>query len=153
MAKIRHRTFEIFDLLLEASDALASKSARANTYAIDPSQWEFRQLVTAIRPSGVIHVEFKPKADGEASPRNCRGSDLSRDLTELAELLTNDSRVLVNFEGVLAFDSDAVIRLGEFDSKLRNKGSRIVLCNLEPSVRDSFFSDSAQPQASNHRLR
>ena len=33
MAKTRHRTFEIFDFLQEASDALASKSARVHTYA------------------------------------------------------------------------------------------------------------------------
>lgn len=135
MAKIRHRTFEIFDFLQEASDALASKSARVNTYAIDPSQWSFRQLAAALRPSGVVHVTFKPHTDDESKSR----SDLGKDLAELAELLANDSRVLLDFEGVLAFDSDAVITLGEFDGKLRSKGSRIVLCNLEPAVRDSFF--------------
>jgi hypothetical protein len=41
MAKTRHRTFEIFDFLQEASDALASKSARVNTYALDPDMWRF----------------------------------------------------------------------------------------------------------------
>ncbi len=46
MAKIRHRTFELFDFLQEASDALATKSASVNTYAVDPKQWKFRQLDT-----------------------------------------------------------------------------------------------------------
>ncbi len=135
MAKIRHRTFEIFDFLLEASDALASKSAGVTTYAVDPSQWSFRQLDTTLRPSGVIHVAFKPVLDGEPAP----SSELGRDLTELAELLTNNSRVLIDFEGVPAFAADGVIKLSEFDSKLRNKGSRIVLCNLQPAVRETFF--------------
>lgn len=135
MAKIRHRTFEIFDFLLEASDALASKSAGVTTYALDPSRWEFRQLDATLRPSGVIHLTFKPAVAGQSASR----VDLGRDLAELAELLTNNSRLLVDFEGVPAFDAEGVIRLNEFDSKLRNKGSRIVLCNLEPAVRDTFF--------------
>ena len=140
MAKIRHRTFEIYDFLQEASDALASKSAVLNTYEIDPKQWKFRQLDAASRPSGAVHVTFKPRADDESKSNDALG----RDLAELAELLPNGSRVLLDFEGVLAHDSDAVIKLSEFDSKLRNKGSRIVLCNLESAVRDSFFPNSVQ---------
>lgn len=144
MAKIRHRNFEIFDFLQEASDALASKSACVNAYTIDPSQWEFRELHAELRPSGVVHVTFKRHAYDDPKTR----SDLAIDLTELAELLANNSRVLLDFEGVLAYDSDSVTKLAEFDSKLRNKGSRFVLCNLESAVRDSFFprpSTNARP--------
>jgi hypothetical protein len=133
MAKTRHRTFEIFDFLQEASDALASKSARVNTYALDPDLWRFRQLDSAIKPSGMVHVTFKQDTDSESM------SDLGGDLTDLAELLTNGSRVLLDFEGVLAIDSDAIINLTEFHDKLQNKGSRVVLCNLESAVRASFF--------------
>lgn len=152
MAKIRHRTFEIYDFLLEASEALATKSARQNTYAIDPSQWEFQQLDAALRPSGVVHISFKPHADDDSKltkiSKTELGRDLSGDLADLAELLSNNSRVLLDFEGVLEYAADAVIKLGEFDSKLRNKGSRIVLCNLEPAVRESFF----QPVSTKARL-
>lgn len=142
MAKIRHRTFEIYDFLLEASEALATKSARLNTYAIDPSQWEFQQLDAALRPSGVVHVTFKQPDDESTSTAKSTsglGRDLSGDLNDLAELLSNNSRVLLDFEGLPEYGADAVIKLAEFDSKLRNKGSRIVLCNLEPAVRESFF--------------
>jgi|TARA_B110000495_G_C23004045_1_gene592901 hypothetical protein len=133
MAKTRHRTFEIFDFLQEASDALASKSARVNTYALDPNLWRFRQLDSAIKPSGVVHVTFMQDTDSESM------SDLGGDLTDLSELLTNGSRVLLDFEGVPAIDSDAIINLTEFNDKLQNKGSRVVLCNLEPAVRAAFF--------------
>ena len=134
MAKIRHRTFEIFDFVQEASDALASKSARVNTYALDPDLWRFRHLDAAIKPSGMAHVTFKQeKAESESM------SDLGKDLADLVELLTNGSRVLLDFEGVRAFDADAIRKLGEFNRKLQNKGSRVVLCNLEPTVQASFL--------------
>ncbi len=144
MAKIRHRNFEIFDFLQEASDALASKSARVNAYTIDPSQWEFRELDAELRPSGVVHVTFKRPAYDDPKSR----SDLGIDLANLAELLANDSRVVLDFEGVQAYDADAVIKLSEFDSKIRNKGSRFVICNLESAVSDSFF-----PRLSTHAKR
>ena len=135
MAKTRHRTFEIFDFVHEASDALASKSARPNTYPLDPDLWRFRQFDTAIQPSGVVHVTFKQHTESKSEST----SDLGTDLADLAGLLTNGSRVLLDFEGVLAFDPDAIIKLSEFNGKLQNKGSRVVLCNLEPIVQASFF--------------
>ena len=135
MARTRHRTFEIFDFLQEASDALASKSARVNTYELDPDLWRFCLLDVAIKPSGVVHVTFKQHTDSESKLM----SDLGGDLVDLAELLTNGSRVLLDFEGVLEFDSDAIIKLSKFHSKLRQKGSQVVLCNLDSSVHASFF--------------
>ena len=135
MAKTRHRTFELFEFLQEASDALASKSARLKTYTLDPDLWRFHHLDAAIMPSGVVHVTFKQQSDSESQPL----SDLGKDLADLAAFLTNGSRVLLDFEGVLAFDSDAIIKLTEFHSKLQNKGSRVVLCNLGSEVRASFF--------------
>lgn len=136
MAKTRHRTFEIFDFAQEASDALASKSARVHTYALDPELWRFHQLDTSIRPSGVVHVMFKPLADANSGSM----SEFGTDLLDLAKSLTNGSRVLLDFEGVVAFDADAVAKLTKFNSKLQSKGSRVVLCNLKPTVQASFFS-------------
>lgn len=135
IAKIRHRNFEIFDFVQEASDALASKSARVNTYTLDPDLWRFRQLDVAIRPSGVAHVTFKQPSLSDADSVD----DIGTDLADLAGLLVNGSRVLMDFEGVLEFGTDSIIKLTDFNSKLQTKGSRVVLCNLESTVRDSFF--------------
>ena len=136
MAKTRHRTFEIFDFVQEASDALASKSARVHTYALDPDLWRFRLLDSVVTPSGVVHVTFKQDTDSESELM----SDLGRDLTDLIELLPNGSRVLLDFEGVLEIDSDVISKLTEFHNKLQYKGSRVVLCNLGSAVRASFFT-------------
>ena len=135
MAKIRHRTFEIFDFVKEASDSLASKSARQNTYSLDPDLWRFRHLNAAIKPSGVAHITFKQESDAESESM----SDLAKDFADLAELLTNGSRVLLDFEGVVEFDAEAISKLGDFHRKLQHKGSRVVLCNLEPTVKSSFL--------------
>lgn len=139
MAKIRHRTFEIFEFLQEASQALASKSAREPTYSLDPDLWRFRQLDTVIRSSGVVHVTFKRNANDESKSTIDHVTDLAGDLVDLAEQLPNGSRVLLDFEGVQTFNPDAVAKLTEFKSKLQHKGSRVVLCNLEPTVQASFF--------------
>ena len=127
--------FEIFDFLQEATSALASKAGRLTTDASDPESWRFRQLVAARRPSGVVHITFKQRALSDADSVN----DLGMDSAELAGLLINGSRVLLDFEGVLEFGTDSISQLTEFDRKLKTKGSRVVLCNLEPTVRVSFF--------------
>ena len=57
----------------------------------------------------------------------------------MAGLLVNGSRVLRDFEGVLEFGTDSIIKLTEFNSKLQTKGSRVVLCNLDPTVRVSLL--------------
>lgn len=135
MAKIRHRTFEIFDFLQEASTALASKSPQPGADESDPNSWQFRQLAAEIRPTGVLHITFKQLDSSESHSVN----DLAADLTQLVGLLDNGSRVLLDFEFVEAFDADAVAKLVEFNSKIQYKGSRFVLCNLQPAVRSSFF--------------
>ena len=135
MAKIRHRLFEIFETEQEASDALASKSARVNKHALDPDLWRFHQLDVSISPSGVTHVKFKQsKVIGPGVV-----SELSKDLMDLAGLLTNDSRVLLDFAGVQTFEAEAINKLGELRTKLQSKGSNFVLCNLETEAHASFF--------------
>ena len=59
MAKTRHRTFEMFDFLQEATNALASKLPCVTTGGSDPASWRFRQLIAVTRPSGVVHITFK----------------------------------------------------------------------------------------------
>ena len=135
MAKIRHRTFEIFDFLQEATDALSSKSPGVTTDTSDPKSWRFRQLIAERRPSGVIHITFKQCGISGANSAN----DLYADLMQLTGLLVNDSRVLLDFEFVQEFGTDSIIKLTDFNSRIQYKGSRVVLCNLEPTVRESFF--------------
>ncbi len=150
MAKIRHRTFEMFDGLQEAIDALTTKSARVNAHSLDPDLWRFHQLDIAIQPSGIVHVTFKPDPDSasesSASESSASGSSasgstskLEKDLSDLSKNLSNGSRVLLDFAGLLEFDSDSLVKLSEFENKLRAKGSRVVLCNIEPEVHASFF--------------
>lgn len=135
MAKIRHRTFEIFDFLQEATTALASKSPQPGADDSNPNSWEFRQLDADIRPNGVLHITFKQRDSSETHST----SDFAADLAHLAGQLDNGSRVLLDFEFVGGFDTDAVAKLVDFNSKIQYKGSRFVLCNLEPAVRASFF--------------
>ncbi|QDT09026.1 hypothetical protein [Planctomycetes bacterium K23_9] len=146
MPRIRHRSFQIYDFLQEANDALASKSARINTYSLDPDLWRFRQLDVQIRPTGVAHVTFKPRADVDSDSGSDVeldfANDLGRDLADLADLLTNGSRAVLDFEGVETFNADAIAKLSDFNGKLTHKGSRFVLCNLGPTTRDSFFPNA-----------
>ena len=135
MAKTRHRTFEMFDVLQEATSALASKLPCVTTGGSDPESWRFRQLIAVTRPSGVVHITFKQGALSKADSVNEFGTGLAH----LTGLFVNGSRVLLDFEGVLEFGTDSIIKLTEFNSKLQTKGSRVVLCNLEPTVRVSFF--------------
>lgn len=131
MAKVRHRTFEMYEFLQEADDALASKSARETKYSLDPDLWRFHRLDVVIKPSGVAHATFKQ--DSESMDR------FEKDLVDLVDLLPNGSRVLMDFEGVNVFDNDAINKLTQFDKSLRSQGSRVVLCNIETEVRESFF--------------
>ncbi len=134
MAKYRHRTFEMFDFSDEATCALASKSTRPAAYVDDPESWAFQHLV-ALRRAGVIHVKFKQRKRLAAE----FSSQLRTDFWQLADSLVNDSRVLLDFECLSEFGSGCIDELKRFNAKLQSKGSRVVLCNLEPAVRASFF--------------
>jgi hypothetical protein len=144
MAKLRHRTFEIFDTYDEAASALESKSSRK---IVQQSQGTdevltFRHLMVSLRGC-VIHVTFKspncPEHDG--------ARDLRADLAKLASSLINDSPVLVDFEGLEEFSPKCVDDLALFLRRLQSKGSRIALCNLGPAVKASFFPNRACERA------
>ena len=134
MAKYRHRTFEMFDFPDEATLALASKSTRTTTESDDPASWTFQQL-TASRAASVTLVKFKKPKCSDAESEG----ELREDLSQLADLLVNDSRVLLDFEGLHEFSSSSIDALALFNRKLQSKGSRIALCNLEPAVQASFY--------------
>jgi len=134
MAKYRHRTFEMFDFLEEAKSALSTKSARHDEEAVDPESWQFQHLRTS-RDANVIHVTFKKKDRATAT----FPAELRADFSKLADLLVNDSRALLDLKGLNEFGAECIDELKRFHAKLQSKGSRMVLCQLEPAVRDSFF--------------
>jgi MFS superfamily sulfate permease-like transporter len=134
MAKYRHRVFEMYELRDEAIRALTPKSATTATEATAPESWTFVHLAVS-RAKGVIDVQFKePRTfeDGTAS-------DLREDLMRLADLLGRDSKVLLDFSGVVSFNAASISALIQFNRNLQTKGSRIALCCLEPTTREAFF--------------
>ncbi len=134
MAKYRHRTFEMFDFLQEATQALLSKSRRPSLVKTDANLWTFLRLNVS-QTDSVIHVTFK-KTDQDAESAL---EDLGKDLNLMANSLDIDSQVVVDFEGLQEFSPESIALLGVFSRRLQSKGSRITLCNLEPSVREAFF--------------
>ncbi len=139
MAKYRHKTFEMFDYSDEAMSAMSSKSARRGTPTEPAEPWASRHL-TVSHSAGVTHVKF---ASGERLGSESR-RELRSDLTQLADSLLNDSRVLVDFESLREFDAECIDELQRFHAKLRSKGSQMVLCHLQPEVRDAFFPNRGQ---------
>jgi len=138
MAKYRHRIFEMYDFRDEAIDALTPKIARPVTKASEPESWSFKHLTVSLSAC-VTHVEFKrSQTFGEETV-----GDLREDFVQLADSLVGDSKVLLDFAGVKSFCEASIDTLVLFNQKLRYKGSRIVLCCLEPAVRESFFPASS----------
>lgn len=85
---------------------------------------------------GFVQVTFTRGDFGDTQPT----VHLATDLTRLAELLHHDCRVLMDFEGVEQFSVASVERLKVFYQRLKSKGSRLVLCNLDSEVKSSFYS-------------
>lgn len=134
MAKHRHRTFEMFDFPEEASLALGSKATRVMSESEDPVGWAFHHLF-ASRTASVIHVRFKSPGPCDADTLN----DLRADFSKLSDALVNDSQVLLDFEGVSEFCPGSIEALESLNAKLKSRGSRLTICNLEPAVQASFF--------------
>ncbi|MEO1616646.1 MAG: hypothetical protein AAFV88_12390, partial [Planctomycetota bacterium] len=87
----------MFDFPDEATSALASKSQRNTAHRTaahddDPESWAFLHLVASPN-EGVIHVKFKQKKQLVAE----YPSELRTDFSQLADLLVNDSRVVLDF--------------------------------------------------------
>ncbi len=137
MAKYRHRIFEMYDFLDEAISALAPRSTDQETNSPDPQLWSLRQL-NALLVAGVTHAKFKDSNEDQGD----FVKELSKDFSQLVDLLPNNSRVLLDFEGRDQFCPDSIEALAFFKRKLQSKGSQLALCNLGPSVRGSFFPSS-----------
>jgi anti-anti-sigma regulatory factor len=135
MAKYRHRLFEMFDFRDEAVDAITTKSARYEAEAADPTSWTFK-LLTVTLNNKVTEVRFNETQLDNAE----RESDLREDLAELVERLGRDSKVLFDFTDVQTFSQPCIDAVASLNQKLQNRGSRIVLCCLEPTARESFFT-------------
>ncbi len=139
MAKYRHRTFEMYDLRDESIRALTPKSNNVATDDNVAESWTFASFRVS-RSAAVAHLQFNQLSVwGEETL-----SDLSKDFEHLAQRLGKDSRVLVDFTGVSSFPAAAIDALAQFKKKLRNQGSVIALCCLEPDTRKSFFPDRAR---------
>ena len=134
MAKIPHRVFEIYESRDEATRALQPKLEKAATESSAPDSWTFQHL-TVSRSAGVTHVQFTAAKDfGDETVARLR-----EDFAQLAGKLGIDSKVLVDFTGVVLFSAAFIDALVVFSKKLRNKGSRIALCCLAPAAREFFF--------------
>jgi anti-anti-sigma regulatory factor len=135
MAKYRHRIFEMYELRDEAIQALTRKLGKTATEATAPDSWTFVHL-TVSRVEGVIDVQFKePRTFDDAT-----AGDLRADFARLADLLGRDSKVLLDFSGVVSFNAASLSTLVQFNRTLQTKGSRIAVCCLEPATRESFFA-------------
>ena len=135
MAKYRHRIFEMYEFHDETISALTPNSVNPVATDDEPNSWSFEHLAVS-RSESVTYVRFKDaQTDGEETTTNF-GGDLSR----LADRLSRNSRVLLDFTGVTSFDTASINAVDQFQQKLKSKGSRVALCCLEPAVRKSFFS-------------
>jgi len=134
MAKYRHRIFEMYEFRDETISALTPREEKAGTEATTPESWAFKHLVVS-RSAGVTHVQFKESQTfGEET-----ASQLSDDFAQLADKLGRDSKVLLDFTGVKSIGSASIDVLVLFNQTLQSKGSRIALCCLDPTTRESFF--------------
>lgn len=135
MAKQRHRIFEIYEHRDEAIRALASKSAEADGARSRPTPLPSFSHLNISRAASVTLVQF----NGATSFVDETAEKLQEDLGKLADVLEIDSKVLMDFTDVEAFSQSCIGALAVFERKLRNRGSRTVLCSLAPSARACFY--------------
>jgi hypothetical protein len=135
LAKYPHRIFEIYEERDEAIRALTPKSVEMDVTTLAARlQSNFSHLDVS-RGAVVTHVQFK---GASAFPDEAEG-ELQEDLQKLVDLLDIDSKVLLDFADVDSFGPACVNALVVFERKLRNRGSRTVLCSLAPDTRASFY--------------
>lgn len=124
----------MYELRAEAIDALTSKSAQAVSEATPPESWDFKNFAV-LRSANTVHVQFRGGQDfDEAGATELRG-----EFTQIADRLVRDSKVLLDFAEVKSFSAASIAAIVQFNQKLKNKGSRIAICCLDPKVQESFF--------------
>ena len=135
MAKHRHRVFEIYEDRAEAIGALTPQTVKPDAVnANGPLPLDFHHLAVS-RWSFVTHVKFKGAME---FPQECE-AELRDDFSQLADILGIDSKVLLDFADVKSLSPACIDALVVFDRRLRNRGSRTVLCCLAPDTRASFY--------------
>lgn len=135
MAKVRHRVFEIYETLDEAIREVLSRTDRTTLDVTNPAEWTFK-YVSVAREAGVTLVRFtQPQLAGEEIISGVRD-----DFSKLADQLSNDSRVLIDFTAVETSSSSIISILNLISKKLRTKGSRLVLCGCNDKVKAIFFA-------------
>jgi anti-anti-sigma factor len=136
LAKLRHKLFEMYEFRDEAVLALTSSNAptRENDLEV-PESSSFTYLNVSVADQVTV-VQFKGAEAFELQT----AYKLQSDFKLLADQLARDSKVLFDFDGVKSFGSNSIGILAAFNQTLRNRGSRIGLCCLEPEVQRSFFA-------------
>lgn len=135
MAKYRHRIFEMYEQRDEALEALTPRTEKSVTETTAPETWAFTHL-EASRVADKIVLQFRGTTTFDDSVILA----LRDDLTRLNGLLGRDSRLLLDFSGVESFHAASIRELAQFSRNLQSKGSRVVLCCLEPTVVETFFA-------------
>jgi hypothetical protein len=129
----------MYDFREEAIRALAPEQDRQAAAAVALETWPFEHL-TVSYSAGLTHVGFQGmQAFGEDA-----ASGLRDDFAQLADKLVKNSKVLLDFAGVTSFCAACRDALALFHQRLRTKGSRMVLCSLEPTARECFFPSPVQ---------
>ncbi|MEQ8786987.1 MAG: STAS domain-containing protein [Pirellulaceae bacterium] len=134
MAKYRHRIFEMYDYLDEATVASRPRTEAASQDDLGQESWRLTHL-TVSRAEGVVHVRFKEAEHFDDETLN----DFREDFAQLAEQLPRDSKVVIDFTGVSSFGQASIEAISLFKQRLQTKGSRIALCCLDDDVRAGFF--------------
>jgi MFS superfamily sulfate permease-like transporter len=125
----------MYDFRDEAILALTPKRDKPETESTTPKSWTLKHLAVS-RSASVMHVHFKgAQTFGEKA-----ASGLRDDFAQLADGLSKDSKVVLDFAGLKSFDSASIDALLLFKKKLQTKGSRIALCCLDPAARATFFA-------------
>jgi hypothetical protein len=136
MAKDRHRIFEIYEERDEAAWELMPKGNKVAAGAAPPETWSMSQVEVSVL-AGITQVRFK---EPTLTSNEVIG-ELKDDFTQLGEKLGTNGKALLDFTGVQEVSTAAVSLLIGFNKKLQVKGSRMVLCCLEPNVRSAIFTD------------
>lgn len=140
MAKYRHRTFEMYDFYDEAADKHNVRSGDT-TPVSELESTEFNHLAVT-QADRIVRIAFR---NGEVAedPTTC---PYREEFARLASLLRNDSRVIVDFAGVAQFPAISIDTLETFDRRLKSKGSRLILCNLQSEVKAVFYPARLPPR-------
>lgn len=135
MAKYRHRVFEMYEYRAEAMRALSPNYEEiGEEESAKTLQLDLKHLIVTCS-AVVTHVQFL----GEREFSDELEQELQEDFTKLVDALDIASKVLLDFTGVKSFGPACINVLVVFERKLRNRGSRIVLCSLSEETRAAFF--------------